>query len=177
MKSRAGFPAALAVGVLCLASASNAHAFELLDRILSHGGCGCDAAPSCCAPRCGHRLHFHLNRCCEPKCGCEVTCGVEPKCGVAPSCGCDKACCDPCCRRTPIRDLFARAPCCRPSCCEATCGAEPKCGVAPSCGCDKACDPCCRPKRCGGLLKKIMSCRPSCCEPACGVEPSCGCGA
>jgi hypothetical protein len=165
MKSRAMLSAALAVGVLYLAAASSAQAFDLLDRMLgSNGGCGCEAAPSCCEPdpccqkRVGllQRLHARHHACCEPVCGAEVACGVEP------------TCCDPCAPRRAT--LLDRLRACRTSCapaCEPACGAEPTC-----------CDPCvshCGPRR-PGLLTRLFSCRTSCapvCEPACGAEPTC----
>ena len=101
MKSRMLLPALFAVGVLCLASASNASAFELLNRLMYSGGgagcgcdnvCGCDAAPACgCDNGCG-RARCCLDRCrerCRKIRCCENTCGCEPKCGApAPSCGC-----------------------------------------------------------------------------------------
>lgn len=157
MKSRAVLPAVLAVGVLYLGAATNAHAFELLDRILYAGGCGCEVEPKCCAvePRCcGLRLHWH--RRCEPKCGVEVTCG----------CGMEKACCHrQRCHR--LHDWLHRCGC------EPACGVEPKCAVEPTCGCgaEKAC---CRPARCHRLFDRVR-CKATCgCEPACGVEPTCG---
>ena len=51
MRFRVILSATLAAGVMCLASASNAQAFELLDRVLNVGhyghGCGCDNACGC----------------------------------------------------------------------------------------------------------------------------------
>src|SRR5688572_16916939 len=75
MKSRALLPALFAVGLLCLASASNASAFELLNRLmLSSGGgcgcevsCGCDTAPACgCDDGCGRSRCHH--RCRPERC-------------------------------------------------------------------------------------------------------------
>jgi hypothetical protein len=167
MKSRAMLTTALAAGVLYLAAASSAQAFDLLDRMLStNGGCGCEAAPSCCEPdpccqkRVGllDRLHRKSN-CCEPVCGVEAACGVEP------------TCCDPCNSCKPKRpSLLDHLRSCRKSCapaCEPACGAE--------LACHDPCDSCCAPKR-PGLLSRLFSCRTSCapaCEPSCGAEPSC----
>lgn len=177
MKSRAMLSAALAVGVLYLAAASSAQAFDLLDRMLSssNGGCGCEVAPSCCEPepccskvRVGllQRLQAHHGGCCEPVCGAEVACGVEPTC-------CDP-CQDACGPRRPT--LIERLLACRPSCgpvCEPACGADVACGVEPTC-CDP-CNSCCAPRR-PGFLSRLFSCSSHCapvCEPACGAEPTC----
>ncbi|GIW95434.1 MAG: hypothetical protein KatS3mg110_3475 [Pirellulaceae bacterium] len=148
MKSRAVLPAVLAVGVLAFVWTSNAQAFELLDRILYAGGCGCEVAPKCCAPEpkcCGPRLHVH--RRCEPKCGAEVTCGVEKVCGR-----------ERCWHLgSRLHDWLHRCGC------EPACGVEAKCAVEPSCGIEKACRARCRPL--------FHHCRPKC---GCGYEPACG---
>lgn len=152
MKSRTMLPALVAVGLLCIASASNASAFELLNR-LSGGACGCDAAPACgcdnvCAPkccreprcrpeRCRPHLHIELHRCCkpacEPKCGCETTCAAP-----APKCGCEVAsCCQPKCREPKCCKPAREPRCCKPKCCR-----EPRCckpACKPTCGCDTGC--------------------------------------
>ena len=86
MKSRLIVPSLLAVAVMTLASATNAQAFELLDRVMNmgHGCCtsSCDATCGC-EPQCG----------CEPSCGCDngcnAGCHAGPACGCEPSCGCD----------------------------------------------------------------------------------------
>ena len=188
MKSRVMLPA-LASGLI-LAAASNASAFELLDRVFygNGGGC-CEAAePSCgCAPAaascCGrrHRL-FRSNSCCEATCGAEVSCGVDVACGTS---------CKPKrCRGSLLKNLFKCKK--KSSCCDAapSCGCEPACAPAPSCGCEPACAPApscgcesscgsCKPKR--NLLKNLFKCKKksSCCDaaPSCGCEPSCGCDA
>jgi hypothetical protein len=172
MKSRAVLSAALVAGVLYFAAAaSSVQAFDLLDRMMtSHGGCGCEAAPSCCEPdpccqkRVGllQRLHARHHSCCEPACGVEVACGVEA------------ACCDPChdCCAPKRPSLLDRIRASRHHCapaCDPKCGVDPHCGVEPTC-----CDPC-APKR-PGLLTRLFSCRTSCapaCDPKCGVEPTC----
>jgi hypothetical protein len=148
MKSRMLLPALVAVGLLCMVSASNASAFELLNRVLygHDGGCGCDAAPTCgcdngcntgCRTRCRPE-RCHRTRCCAPKCGCEVTCAAP-----APKCGCDNDCAPKCCREPRCcRERCCREPrCCRDRChrnrcCENTCGCEATCAApAPKCGC------------------------------------------
>ncbi len=150
MTYRAVLPAILAVGLWTLVSTSNVQAFELLDRILYAGGCGCEVAPKCCAPepKChGARLHWH--RRCEPKCGVEVTCGVERKCGR-----------ERCCHFGGwLHNVLHRCGC------EPACGVEPKCAVEPSCGIERAC-------RCRARCHRLFDhCRPKCgYEPACGVE-------
>lgn len=114
----------LAAGLLLLASASNAQAFELFGLGRGHGGHGCcGAEASCCAP--------------EPTC-CEAApvCAPEPTC-----CAPEPTCCEPeptCCAPRRCR-LFSRLHawkhkfaarrahrgCCQPepSCCEP----EPTC--------------------------------------------------
>jgi hypothetical protein len=165
MKSRSMLTAALAVGVLYLAAASNAQAFDLLDRMLNtHGGCGCEAAPTCCEPdHCGMRRVGLFQRLASRHQCCQPACGVEPACPPAP------VCCEPCAPRRP--GLLDHLRACRPSGCAAAC--DPKCGVEPAC-----CDPCdtgCAPRRCG-LLARLFSCQSACapaCDPKCGVEPTC----
>ena len=149
MKSRTMLPALVAVGLLCLASASSASAFELLNRMVYGGGsCGCDAAPTCgcdngcddgcCKTRCRkERCHHHRNRCCDNSCGCEVTCAAP-----APKCGCDVSdCCQPKCReprccRERCRHHRCHRDRCGRGCCDNSCGCEPSCGApAPKCGC------------------------------------------
>lgn len=166
MRCRSFLPAVIAVGLLCLASASNASAFELLNRMMGGGGgcggCGCDAAPAC---------------------GCDI----------APSCGCEVSCCAPkcreprCCRQPRCGRVHLHRHCCAPTCgCETTCAAPaPTCGcdAAPACGCDSCCEPKCRQPRCcrercrPSLLDCLRACRsccqPTCCAPVC--EPTCGC--
>jgi hypothetical protein len=180
MKSRIMLPA-LAAGLI-LAAASNASAFELLDRVFHGNGGGCCAAaePSCgCAPAatsCCGRRHRILrgSNCCEATCGAEVSCGVDVACGTS---------CKP--KRNLLKGLFSCKK--KSSCCDAapSCGCEPaapSCGcepAAPSCGCESACNSC-KPKR--NLLKDLFKCKKksSCCDaaPSCGCEPapSCGCG-
>lgn len=148
------FAAAVAAGVLCLAS--HASAFELFS--LGGGyGCGCDAAPACCQPKCKkERCHKH-RRCCDVSCGAKVpdcaaptcaapapSCGFEPSCAAAPSCGYEKACgCEPrcckqrchkerCCKqRCPREPRCCKQRCHRNRCCENTCG----CDIVKACGC------------------------------------------
>ena len=157
--------------VLGLGLCAPSYGFDLLDRMLGAGGCGCetqccepagccdkgpsccDVGPSCCdsAPCCQkscHRRgglfgghHHRGNGCCA-----KDACGCE-----APSC-CDKApsCCEPAC--------------CEPACCEPAC-------CQPSC--KKRCRPC--------LLERIFGCRKSCCDSGCNAcdscTVSCGCDA
>lgn len=158
MKCRTILPALFAVGLLCLVSASNASAFELLNRVLAAGGgaggcgcesvCGCDVAPTCgcdngCKTRC-HRERCHRERCGRDRCHrdrCNNTCGCEPKCAApAPVCGCEPKCgCDNGCKTRGHRCHRNRCGdrCGRNSCgCEPKCGAEPTCAApAPTCGC------------------------------------------
>ncbi|QDU95031.1 hypothetical protein Pla8534_28420 [Lignipirellula cremea] len=179
-------PAVLAAATICFAG-TNASAFNLF------GGCGCNAAPSCCAPSCGCNA--------APSCGCNV----------APTCGCEPSCCDSGCGHRHggmglFKGLFGhkRSHGCCDSGCDSCGGCEPSCGcnVAPSCGCNAApscgCAPTCgcEPSCCGsshscgfkGHFKKMFSgfghrhhgcCDSGCCgaEPSCGcnVAPSCGC--
>lgn len=159
MRCRSFLPAVIAVGLFCLASASSASAFELLNRMMGGGyggcgGCGCDAvatcgcdvAPSCgcdndcCQPRCRpqrchHRCH-HRRNCCPTTCGCETSCGAPaPTCGcdAAPSCGCDNDCCQPRCRQRCRPSLLDCLRACRARCCESSCCDT---GCAPTCGCN-----------------------------------------
>lgn len=163
------FASAVVAATFFFASASaNAGLFH------NHGGCGCDAAPSCGG--------------CEvaPSCGCEVG---PSCCDAAPSCG-------P--RFGHIRGLIGRlharnacAPVCAPACaCAPVC--EPVCApvCAPVCepACAPACDSCdvCAPScghrhRAGGLLRAIKArcaAKSACCAPACDSCSSCdSCGA
>ena len=153
MKSRMLVPALVAVGLFCMATASSASAFELLNRAIFGGtymgSCGCDTAPACgCDNDCGrHRCHHHRNRCgCDNTCGCEATCAAPAKCGceAVNTCGCDRA--PRCCRQPRCsREKCCREPrCCRDRChhhrnrcgCDNTCGCESTCAApAPKCGC------------------------------------------
>lgn len=165
MKIRAITPAVLAAGLIYVASASNASAFGLLDRVMYGGEAGCCAEttcavepkcswePTCCAPR-RHRCHRFRNNCCEPKCAVEPTC----------------------CGGRHHRRWFAK------SCCEPTC--EPKCAVEPTCcaprrhHCRRFRNNCCEPKCaveptcCAPRRHRCHRFRKSCCEPTC--EVSCG---
>lgn len=132
--------------LVVMSSASNAHAFEILNNLIY----GCDGAPSCCeAPSCGRqraqrccqprcqreRCHHHRNRCCKP--ACDAVCGAPvcdaaPVCGdIAPACGCAPKCCrQPRCRHWHLgmhlnRCCDAVRAACAPNCC----------GPAPACGC------------------------------------------
>jgi hypothetical protein len=144
MKSRVFLPALLAAGLVFAAAASQASAFELLNKMMGHRGhgggccastCGCE--PSCCPAPC--------EQTCCPAPACEQTCCPAPSC--APACGCEATCapaaCDSCCdscnsccgkkkRVGLLQRLFARhkKSCCAPSCCEPAC-----CAPAPTCGC------------------------------------------
>ncbi len=150
--------------VLGFALCTQSYGFELLDRMLGIGGCGCET------------------KCCETKAGCGVkascavkpTCGCEAKpagCAVKPTCGCDA----------------------KPAGCavKPTCGCDAKpagCAAKPSCGTDAGCDNGCRKARCCRpcLLERIFSCNrcnkgcgdKGCgAKAGCGAEPTCGCGA
>ena len=100
---------------------------------------------------------------------------------------CEKACCDPCdpcCRRTPIRDglrnLFnnrccepkcCEPKCCKPKCCKPKC-CKPKCCKPKCCKpvCCDPCDPCCKKRPIRDGLKKLFSsrcCKNDCCETEC----------
>jgi hypothetical protein len=96
--------------------ASNAQAFELLDRMLGRGhshGC-CEVEASCCEEP----------TCCEA----EVSCSVEPSC-----CEVETSCCepDPCCgaRRRPILNFLKGLFDCNRGCCEESscCEVEASC--------------------------------------------------
>lgn len=157
MKNRA-LVAALAAGLVCIAS--QAFAFDLFGYGLLNGGygCGCDNAcgkemacgcdNGCGRHRCHDRCHrgcrdrCHRNRCCDmgcsakaPSCGIEPSCGVVqkgPSCGMEPACGCDRGCRDRCHRG--CRDRCHRG--CRDRCHRGCglfsghggCGCEAKCG-------------------------------------------------
>ena len=128
MNNRFALTLALTVGFGCLANTCNAHAFELLDSMLSELSCA--TAPSC---------------------GCPASCDAAPKCAVtAPSCGCRQAqCCASvacCCIPNPLPkigsclnelkcklvELTSKLHCC----CVFKCGCDPapSCNAAPSCG-------------------------------------------
>lgn len=71
--------------VLGVGLSAQSFGFELLDRMLGVGGCGCEPR----ATKCG----------CDPKCGVDPKCGCEPKGrtqkGGDPKCGAtQKGCCE-----------------------------------------------------------------------------------
>ncbi len=155
----------VAAGLLFIGNASNASAFEFLDRMLGingysygGGGYGCDSCGGCdtcnSCNSCGHK-HHHGWKKHHRGCGCNSCC-------AAPTCGC------------------AAEPTC--GCAAPTCAAEPTCGCAaaePTCGCAPACDSCnscCGKKhRHHGWKKHHRGCGcNSCCVSSC--EPTCGCG-
>jgi len=153
MKMRILVPALVAVSFVL--TASNAQAFDLLNRLSGHGSC-CE--PTCCAP--------------EPTC-----CAPEPTC-----CAPEPSCCDadPCCKPRGHRLmgwLKSRLHRHRSSCCEPVCAPEPTC-CAPEptcCAPEPTCcapEPCCKPHhRLFGWLKR--GCKSSCCDSVCD---SCGGG-
>lgn len=170
--------AALAAGLVCIAS--QAFAFERLDRMILNAvsggggyGCGCDNAcgkeMACgCDRGCGRaRCHdrCHRDRCHRDRCGggCGLFSGLfsgHGCCDAAPSCA-------------------AKAPACGY---EPSCGAKaPSCGMDKACGCDRGCrDRChrgcrdrCHRDRCGGC-GLFGGGRGHC--GGCGYEAKCGCG-
>ena len=188
---------------LCMMLCSQSFGAGLLDKMLGAHGCGCEAAPSCCAPE---------PTCCAPEPTC---CAPEPTCcEAAPTCCApeptccapEPSCCDPCGCKKEKKSLLdhiigkckKKDSCCaEPTCCapEPTCCApEPTCCEAPTCCAPEptccapepsCCDPCGCKKEKKGLLdmlfggcKKKSSCGSSCGEPACGcgAAPACGCG-
>ncbi len=155
MKSRVFLPAMLAVGFVYAVLASNASAFELLNRVLGHGH------GSCCAPVCA------------PKCGCEPTCCPAPVC--EPTC-CPAPVCEPKCCPAPVCEpKCCPAPVCEPTCCPAPC-CEKKCGRARVgllqrlfSHCKRSCAP-----KCVSVCEPVCGCEPTCCPAPCA--PACGCG-
>lgn len=114
--------AALAAGLVCMAS--QAFAFELFNLGGGYGCGGCGAEMACgCDNGCGrNRCHDRCHRGCRDRChrGCGLFGGHNGCCDAAPSCA-------------------AKAPSCGY---EPTCGVVqkgPSCGMEPACGCDRGC--------------------------------------
>ena len=181
MRSRYVFPALLGVGVMYLAVASHASAFDLLDRMLGGAYYGSDYGSGCC----------------EAKCGCEpVQKAVQKGCGpVQKGCEAVQKGCGPVQKgwghgHNLMSGLFARRSlgCCDG--CEAKCGCEPVqkavqkgCGPVQK-GCEavqKGCGPVQKGWGHGHSLMSGLFARRSLgccdgCEAKCGCEPSCGFG-
>jgi hypothetical protein len=151
--------------VLGFGLCTQSYGFELLDRMLGIGGCGCEtkccdakAARGCSAKAAGCAAKSPT--CCAqkaaPACGCEAK---APTCvqKAAPTCGCEA-------KAAPTCGCEAKAP---------TCGADPACGCdGGKHGCKRRCRPC--------LLERIFSCHRGCNNGCgskcggCGAEPACG---
>lgn len=139
----------LSTVVLGVALCSQSYGFELLDRMLGLGGCGCET--KCCTTR-NH-------------CAAKAACGCEAKpagCAVKPACGCE------------AKPAGCAA---KPACgCEAKpagCAAKPTCGAEKACGCERKCRERCRPC----LLERIFSCHRCGCHDKCAAKAGCGCEA
>lgn len=144
------------------------YGFDLLDRMLGAGGCGCET--QCCDP-CGPAS------CCDKGPSC---CDAGPSCCQKKSChrrggllgGCrSKGCCQKpsCC--APACEPSCCAPVCEPSCCQKVVSCCDPCGD--KCGCEPACKPSCK-RPC--LLERIFSCnRKSCCKSSCCDSCTSGC--
>ena len=169
--------AALAAGLLCIASSVNA--FDLLGG--SYGACGCDAAPTCgCDDGCG-RQRCGRERCCRERCHRERCCRRDRCCNN----GCDNSC-------AKVAPSCAAPTCAAPTCAAVapTCAAmAPTCEAKATCGCEKSCgrerccrDRCHRERCCKQRCPRERCHRDRCnrgCNNTCGCEmaaPSCGCG-
>ena len=162
MKIKFAAVALLLSSALCC---SDSFGTDLLNRMLGRGGCGCDAAPTCCdtpAPACsGRTLSFNLNIGLPGRgllaglrdrgCGGD-SCGTDCGCGApAGGCGCDApmaASCDSGCGNSGglLSGMFQGARC-------GGCGLF-KGGIGNGCGCD------------------LMASTP--CESACDQMDACG---
>ena len=134
--------------VLGLGMSTQSFGFELLDRMLGGGDCGCESnccESSCCEPKCC-KVKCCKQKCCEPKC-CEPKC-CKVKC-CKPKC-CEPKCCEP--------------KCCEPKCCKVKCCKEKCCKQS----CD-SCDSCCK----RGLFDRIFA--KKCCN-SCGCDNGCDSG-
>ncbi len=138
----------LSTVVLGVALCSQSYGFELLDRMLGLGGCGCET------------------KCCTTKNSCAAKANGEAKaagCAVKPSCGCEAK---------------AAACAAKPACgCEAKaagCAAKPACGAEKACGVESKCRDRCRPN----LLERIFGChRSGCHDHGCAAKAAYGCEA
>jgi hypothetical protein len=183
--------------VLGLGLCTQSFGFELLDRMLGIGGCGCDAAPTCCAApkggcdsKCGGHHGLLAGRCCNKGCdgkgGCDAAgakCGCEAaaaKCGcdaAAAKCGCDnghgKKCgCDNGCNKCR-QPLFGHR------CCDKGCGNKCDGGCGAKGGCDSGCGAkggCAAAAKCG-CDAAAATCGCEAKGPACGCDGAnkCGC--
>jgi len=153
----------LSTVVLGVALCSQSYGFELLDRMLGLGGCGCET--KCCATK--------ANCAAKPACGCEAK---PAGCAAKPACGCEAK---------PAGCAAKPAGCAaKPACgCEAKpagCAAKPACGAEKACGCERKCRDRCRPN----LLERIFSCHRDGChergcqaKAGCAAKAACGCEA
>jgi hypothetical protein len=120
MRTRVVLPALALAGAMFFTGASNVQAAGFLYRVFNP--CGCRVDIGCCDP---------APTCCEVETTC---CDAEPTCCDSDPCG--DACCDPCCRRRPLRDFLRRVfsrrcgcdSCCETDCCEDSCGGCDSCG-------------------------------------------------
>lgn len=195
MKIKFAALALLVSGAFCC---SDSFANDLLGRMLTRNGCGCDAAPTCCdtpAACCGGRtlsINIHLpgRGFLSGLRGRGVGCGSYADAG----CGCDAPIGGGCCDhghgggrlRGRLGGLFHRGGggwdngCCDTGCgnaCDQGCAGAPVAApVAAGCGCNggavanNCCDPC---GSAGGLLSGLRGGRG--CGNAWGGD--CGCGA
>jgi hypothetical protein len=176
MKIKFAALALLVSGAFCCSDSS---ANDLLGRMLGRGGCGCDAAPTCCdtpAANCGGRtLSININMpgrgFLSGLRGRGLGCGSYADAG----CGCDAPIGGGCCDqghgcglggrlRGRLGGLFNRGGdgCCDMGCgnaCDQGCAAAPVAApVAAGCGCNggavanNCCDPC---QGSGGLLSGL----------------------
>ncbi len=144
--------------VLGLSMCAPSYGFDLLDRMLGVGGCGCETS------------------CCEPSCAAPVGCCVK-----APSC-CEPSCCEavPCCKPRRCGGLLSGLSlnrcCAKSSCgCEAPVGCCEKAACCEDSCCAPACKPRCRPCLLDRLFARRSCCAPSCCTVSCGCDAGCGC--
>ncbi|GIW90205.1 MAG: hypothetical protein KatS3mg109_0637 [Pirellulaceae bacterium] len=146
----------LSTVVLGVALCSQSYGFDLLDRMLGLGGCGCET--KCCTTK---------SSCAAKPAGCEAK---PAGCAAKPACGCEAK---------PAGCAAKPAGCAaKPACgCEAKpagCAAKPACGAEKACGVEAKCRQRCRPN----LLERIFSChRCGCHDRGCAGKNGCGCEA
>ena len=164
--------------VLGVGLSAQSFGFELLDRMLGVGGCGCEPRATKCGcdpkcgvdPKCGCEPKGRTQKGGDPKCGADpkgcTQKGGDPKCGADPKGGCDSKeakCRTPLLRcRQPLLLWGAKDGCTQK-------GGDPKCGADPKACTQKGGDPkcgatqkgCCEGRplpRLGSLLDRLFTC-------------------
>ena len=142
--------------VLGLGLSTQSFGFDLLDRMLGAGGCGCE--PKCCD---------------TGKAGCASKSDPCEKRCRTPLLSRKRCCSDPCAK---ANDCSAKKSDCGCSAKKSDCGCSAK--KSSSCGCDDPCASKCKSRKRRCLLDALFSCRKKrCCDnDHAKKKSSCGCG-